>query len=244
MTNYKSDNESKYNSINTEWKTKLENTKNQLGTIVNDFDSYKKDEEKKHKDLQSKYDNLLQQLKNEKSEVENKNSELTSEFEQYKGKQQNLYSTLQLEYDTYKTEATNKLNAKPTEIEIIKEVPVEVIKEVEVTKEVEVIKEVPVEVKVTQKSKSVNKKEIKKDPLTKIEGIGPAIQKLLYADGILTFAQLSKASKNRLVEILEGGGSRFRMHNPSTWPQQSKLAAKGKWTELKSLQDKLDGGKK
>ena len=98
--------------------------------------------------------------------------------------------------------------------------------------------------KVTQKSKSVNKKEIKKDPLTKIEGIGPAIQKLLYADGILTFAQLSKASKNRLVEILEGGGSRFRMHNPSTWPQQSKLAAKGKWTELKSLQDKLDGGKK
>jgi len=33
------------------------------------------------------------------------------------------------------------------------------------------------------------------------------------------------------------------MHKPDTWPSQSKLAAEGKWQELKDLQDRLDGGK-
>ena len=34
------------------------------------------------------------------------------------------------------------------------------------------------------------------------------------------------------------------MHDPTTWPQQSQLAADGKWDELKTLQDELDGGRK
>jgi hypothetical protein len=34
------------------------------------------------------------------------------------------------------------------------------------------------------------------------------------------------------------------MHTPTTWPQQAKLAADGKWDELKKLQDELKGGKK
>jgi hypothetical protein len=42
---------------------------------------------------------------------------------------------------------------------------------------------------------------------------------------------------------LHDAGSRFQMHDPSTWPQQSDLAAAGKWDELKALQDKLNAGK-
>jgi len=32
-------------------------------------------------------------------------------------------------------------------------------------------------------------------------------------------------------------------HDPSTWAQQSALARDGKWDELQTLQDELDGGK-
>jgi len=42
---------------------------------------------------------------------------------------------------------------------------------------------------------------------------------------------------------LTDAGPRYQMHDPTSWPQQSGLAAKGKWEELKTLQDKLDGGK-
>jgi len=33
------------------------------------------------------------------------------------------------------------------------------------------------------------------------------------------------------------------MHDPGSWPRQSRLAADGKWNELEKLQDELDGGR-
>ncbi len=30
---------------------------------------------------------------------------------------------------------------------------------------------------------------------------------------------------------------------PGTWPEQAKMAAEGKWDELKKWQDELNGGK-
>ncbi len=81
------------------------------------------------------------------------------------------------------------------------------------------------------------------DKLTKIEGIGPKVSGLLNAAGITTFAQLSGASFDQLKGILTDAGSRYQMMDPTTWPQQSQLAADGKWDELQVLQDKLDGGR-
>ena len=81
------------------------------------------------------------------------------------------------------------------------------------------------------------------DQLTKIEGIGPKIAGLLVADGIDTFAKLAKASPKKLQEILTAAGPRYKMHNPGSWPEQAALAAKGDWDTLKTLQDKLQGGK-
>ena len=83
----------------------------------------------------------------------------------------------------------------------------------------------------------------KPDKLTKIEGIGPKIAEHLGAAGIITFADLAAAPVSRLKEILEAAGPRYRVHIPDTWPTQSKLAAEGKWDELKELQDRLDGGR-
>ncbi|MEL6969132.1 MAG: glycoside hydrolase family 13 [Bacteroidota bacterium] len=84
----------------------------------------------------------------------------------------------------------------------------------------------------------------KPDDLKKIEGIGPKIAGLLVADGITTFAALGKAKQTKLKAILEAAGSRYKMHDPTTWPQQAKLAAAGKWEQLKTLQDELKGGRK
>lgn len=81
------------------------------------------------------------------------------------------------------------------------------------------------------------------DDLQKIEGIGPAIERLLNAEGIMTFAQLANTTPSRIKSILEDAGSRFAMHDPATWPQQARLARDGKWDEFELLTAKLVAGK-
>jgi predicted flap endonuclease-1-like 5' DNA nuclease len=83
-----------------------------------------------------------------------------------------------------------------------------------------------------------------KDDLKRIEGIGPKIEELLNAANILTFKDLATTKADKVKTILEGGGKRFQMHDPTSWASQSQLAATGKWDELKKLQDELNGGKK
>lgn len=81
------------------------------------------------------------------------------------------------------------------------------------------------------------------DDLKIVEGIGPKIAELFNEAGIYTFAQLAATPVERLQEILDAAGPRYRTHNPGTWPKQAELAAAGKWDELKAWQDELDGGK-
>ncbi len=87
------------------------------------------------------------------------------------------------------------------------------------------------------------KKATGSDDFTKIEGIGPKISGLISAAGIATFAELGKTSVDKLKSILSDAGARYATHDPTTWPQQSTMAAEGKWDELKKWQDELDGGK-
>ncbi len=82
------------------------------------------------------------------------------------------------------------------------------------------------------------------DDLTKLEGVGPKIGELLKMDGIKTFQAVADAGADRLKEVLASAGSRYRMHDPSTWPDQAKLAAAGEWDALKALQDDLKGGRR
>lgn len=87
------------------------------------------------------------------------------------------------------------------------------------------------------------KKVAEGDDLKVIEGIGPKIADLLVSAGIVSFADLAAASADKVKEILEAAGSRYSMHDPTTWAQQAELARDGKWDELKELQEKLNGGK-
>ena len=81
------------------------------------------------------------------------------------------------------------------------------------------------------------------DDLKVVEGIGPKIEGLFNAAGIFTFKQLAAADPAHLKEILVNAGSRFQMHDPTTWPDQSAMARDGKWDELKKWQDELNKGK-
>lgn len=84
----------------------------------------------------------------------------------------------------------------------------------------------------------------KVDDLKKIEGIGPKIEELFHKAGITTFEGLATAKKAALRQILDQAGPRYKMHDPTTWANQAKLAAKGEWEKLARLQDELRGGKK
>ena len=83
-------------------------------------------------------------------------------------------------------------------------------------------------------------KPTKADDLKKIEGIGPKIATTLIEAGIATYTDLSKAKPEKISEIIADVRGN---HVTDTWPAQAKLAAEGKWDELKKWQDELDGGK-
>ncbi len=131
-----------------------------------------------------------------------------------------------------------------------KEVKKPIVKKAETKKPVVKKEETkkPVEKKVVEKKveakKPVAKKTIVADNLTKVEGIGPKLAGILKDAGIETFKKLSVAKAEKISEILvAAGGNAYNRFDPTTWPQQAKLAAEGKWDELKVLQDELDGGK-
>jgi len=80
------------------------------------------------------------------------------------------------------------------------------------------------------------------DNLEIIEGIGPKIASLLKDAGIVTFNQLAETDVSRLEKILDEVN--LRIADPTSWPEQARLAAEGKVDELQTLQDSLKGGRK
>ena len=83
----------------------------------------------------------------------------------------------------------------------------------------------------------------KPDDLKKIEGIGPKIAEVLNAAGLNTYADLAAKKPEEVKAFLEAAAGNFAAHDPGTWPKQAQMAADGKWDELKTYQDVLDGGK-
>lgn len=79
------------------------------------------------------------------------------------------------------------------------------------------------------------------DNLTRIEGIGPKISSVLQAAGITTFTELADTDAEHVREILRAAG--LNLADPTTWPDQARLAAAGDWEGLKRLQDNLKGGR-
>jgi predicted flap endonuclease-1-like 5' DNA nuclease len=84
---------------------------------------------------------------------------------------------------------------------------------------------------------------VQPDDLTRIEGIGPKVSGALQENGIKTFKALADATPDQLVDILTKAGI-GKITVPDTWPEQAGLAVEGKWDELQTLQDELQGGRR
>jgi small subunit ribosomal protein S2 len=143
-----------------------------------------------------------------------------------------------------KAEATKEETPKA---ETPKAEPKEEIKaEPAVTKEPEAKKTAAVEKKETKKEaapkKETKAKAAKADDLTKIEGVGPKAAEYLSAAGLDTFAKVAKAKADKMKDILTTASSRMGHLDPTSWPKQAKMAADGKWDELKEWQDNTKGG--
>jgi predicted flap endonuclease-1-like 5' DNA nuclease len=80
------------------------------------------------------------------------------------------------------------------------------------------------------------------DNLEIIEGVGPVIANLLRQNGVTSFAALAAMAPAAIQAILDAGGDRFRVANPTTWAEQAALAAENRWADLRALQDELDAG--
>lgn len=82
------------------------------------------------------------------------------------------------------------------------------------------------------------------DDLKVVEGIGPAIEKLLNENGIFTYEELASKTVLNLERILDEAGPRFRVHVPETWPYQSTLLKEKRFDEFNKLTEELKGGRK
>jgi small subunit ribosomal protein S2 len=85
-------------------------------------------------------------------------------------------------------------------------------------------------------------KKAKADDLTKIEGIGPKAAEALVNAGLSTYEALAAADPEKIKELLTEASSRLAHLDPGSWPKQAKMAAEGKWDELKEWQENVKGG--
>lgn len=96
---------------------------------------------------------------------------------------------------------------------------------------------------VAVKAKAGGKQPHQPDNLKRIEGIGPKIAEVLKASGITTFAKLATMKADEIKDVLMSAGDRFSFQDPTTWPAQADMAAKGDWDRLKKWQEELKGGR-
>jgi small subunit ribosomal protein S2 len=142
-----------------------------------------------------------------------------------------------------KAAAAPKLKPTPETVET--EAPPVLQKATEVEVDVEATKEAVEEEKASTKKetkKATKEKKTASDDLTKIEGIGPKAAEALANAGMESFAKLAKGDAEKIKEVLTEASSRMAHLDPTSWPKQAKMAADGKWDELKEWQDSVKGG--
>jgi small subunit ribosomal protein S2 len=78
--------------------------------------------------------------------------------------------------------------------------------------------------------------------LTRIEGIGPKVARILKDAGINSFDALAHADAAEVKNVLNEAG--LQMMSPDGWIEQADLAAKEDWEGLEQLQNELKGGRR
>jgi predicted flap endonuclease-1-like 5' DNA nuclease len=73
------------------------------------------------------------------------------------------------------------------------------------------------------------------DDLKVIDGIGPAVEDLCHGIGIRTWADMATTEVSLLRTMLDDAGARYKTCDPSSWPAQADLLARGRWQEFAAL---------
>jgi predicted flap endonuclease-1-like 5' DNA nuclease len=81
------------------------------------------------------------------------------------------------------------------------------------------------------------------DDLKAVEGIGPKIELLLKEAGIMNWNDLAEATPENLRGVLEKAGTRYRLNDPTSWPEQARLLANAEWDKFKEYTEYLIGGR-
>lgn len=85
---------------------------------------------------------------------------------------------------------------------------------------------------------------LKTDNLQVVEGIGPKMNEILNNAGIMNWSDLSTKSTGDIRAILDSvNAKRYRIIDPSSWPEQAGLAASGDFESLIKLQKNLSSGR-
>jgi predicted flap endonuclease-1-like 5' DNA nuclease len=112
------------------------------------------------------------------------------------------------------------------------------------------------EVKVRELERSLTEKEQEvatlsaranamQDNLSVLDGIGPKVSALLRFAGITSFSRLASTGIDRINEVLEKENPNLlRLTDPSTWPEQARMAAEGDWEALSALQNELKNARR
>jgi small subunit ribosomal protein S2 len=99
-----------------------------------------------------------------------------------------------------------------------------------------------VEKKAESRETESSKREVREDDLTRIEGIGPKVDKILKRAGIKSFDDLSSADPAEVKSVLNEAG--LQMMSPEGWVEQAQLAAEEDWEGLQKLQGEMKGSRR
>ena len=80
-----------------------------------------------------------------------------------------------------------------------------------------------------------------RDDLTKIRGIGKATSNLLSRSGITSYRDLYEVEPQRLRQLLDQAGRKFKFIDPSSWSRQAELAMSADWDGLERWQSESAG---
>lgn len=85
---------------------------------------------------------------------------------------------------------------------------------------------------------------LKPDNLQVVEGIGPKMNEVLNNAGVTTWSELAAKTPGEIRAILDAvNAKRYRIIDPTSWPDQAALANDGDWEGLIKVQKNLDSGR-
>ena len=81
-----------------------------------------------------------------------------------------------------------------------------------------------------------------RDDLKELAGINPKAEAILNGIGIFRFSQLAHTPVATVRRVLAEHGPLLYTYDPVTWPSQARLAAEGRWDELRVWQEQMSRG--